>query len=180
MSLLKDTFLYFAKYPEHGGVMKNFNRDTSVLDGYSSFKTDASNIPVKSIIPDITDYVFGIDETTVIKKIKEIAGEYMFLDYGNIPMSHDGIRENTEFLIALHVARPMNVKGLDFAEEIVLADEMLEHIKTIRDHMKDDQRNNPFVKHLSHPHEITPFFARELSNSVGWTLLFRIKGIEIL
>jgi len=182
MSLLRDAFVYYAKFPLKDGVLRNFNKTTStIVSGYDMLKAEITALTTHSLVPEIVDYVVGIDEKTVKARISAIKGIYMFLDYGAIPVSRDEInREYAEFLLALNIARPLNPDKTDYAEEILLGDEMLAIMLQVRDIMKADQRENPFVKQLDFPHEITPFFASELSNSVGWTMIFKTKGLGLL
>jgi hypothetical protein len=181
MSLLKDAFVYFAKFPAHAGVMLSFNRDTSEFSTYAAFKAEIEARAEQSIIPAITDYIFGIDEATVLKKIKSVTGIYLFVDYGALTVNVDQVnRHTTEFQLAITVAKPIDPENMDFAEEVLLGDQLLAHIQTIRDKMLADQREVPWVKDLTFPQEITPVFIRELANSVGWTMMFRKTGIGIL
>ena len=45
--------------------------------------------------------------------------------------------------------------------------------------MRND-KSDSFINRLQFPNEITPFFARELSNSYGWTLMFKMEGIDMI
>jgi hypothetical protein len=181
MSLLKDTFVYFAKFPDRTGVLRSFNRETSTYTGYDAFKAEINALTVHSLIPGILDYIFGIDEATVLKKINEVKGRYMFIDYGAVTISRDNVnRQYHEFQLAVTVAEPIDTESIDFAEEVLLGDEMLANIKVIRDRMLADQREIPWLKDLTFPNEITPVFMRELNNSVGWTMMFRKAGYDLL
>jgi len=182
MSLLADSFKYYAKFPQKDGVLRNFNRaDSTIVTGYSALKAEITALTIHSLIPDIVDFVVGIDQTTIQKRIKNISGIYMFLDYGAIAISKDDIqREYTEFLLALNIARPVDPEKTDYVEEILLGDIMLSYMLQVRDIMKADQLEDPFVKQLDFPHEITPFFAADLSNSAGWTMIFKKKGLGLL
>jgi len=84
-----------------------------------------------------------------------------------------------DFNLALTLAKPTSANSLDYAEEVLLVDELLNTLRQIRDDMRND-RDNPFIKALTFPNEITPFFARELSNSYGWTIMFKMKGVDLV
>ena len=45
--------------------------------------------------------------------------------------------------------------------------------------MKND-RQDPFIKRLTFPQEIQPFWAPALSNSFGWTMVFQMSGIAMI
>jgi hypothetical protein len=68
--------------------------------------------------------------------------------------------------------------SLNSAEEVLLVDELLNTLRQIRADMRAD-KDNPFIKTLIFPNEITPFFAREMSNSYGWTL-FKMQGVDLV
>ena len=61
-------------------------------------------------------------------------------------------------------------------EQVFMADEALIMLLQIRSFMEADSKC-PFVNHLTFPTEITPFFARELSDSTGWTMVFKKRTI---
>ena len=181
MSLLKDAFIYCARFPLHAGVMKTFNRTDSAFTTYTAFKAEVNALAVKSLIPTIEDYICGIDEETVRRKISEVTGKYLFLDYGALFVENDQVnRRTTNFQLAITIAKPIDPENADLAEEVLLADELLADMQTVRDRMLADQRDVPWLKHLTFPHEITPVFIRELKNSVGWTMMFRLSGVGIL
>lgn len=59
----------------------------------------------------------------------------------------------------------------------MLQTDRLRIIATIREDMRSDDSDS-FIRRMMFPNEITPFFARELSNSYGWTLMFKMKGVD--
>lgn len=178
-TLLQDTFLYFAKYPAHLGVMKFFNKN-SADPAYVALKESCQVLPVKDKFPEITDYIFGVNETSVKRKIESIKGIYLFVDYGNINSAEDirNVKHDT-FHMAVTVAQPTSSSSFDLAEELVISDKLLTIISSIRNEMRQD-KEDPFVRRIIFPNDITPFFARELSNSYGWTLMFQLKGVDLV
>ena len=180
-NLLQSIFLYFAKYPAHKGVMQNFNLNNSVREDYQAFKKAAEDLPVRDVFKNIiTDYVFGVNEESVKKRISSISGVYLFVDYGNVTSIEDDRRvKHDDFNLALTLAKPTSANSLNSAEEVLLVDELLNTLRQIRADMRAD-RDNPFIKALVFPNEITPFFAREMSNSYGWTLMFKMQGVDLV
>jgi hypothetical protein len=80
-------------------------------------------------------------------------------------------------LISLTVAIPHKIESQDMVEQVLMADDALMMLLEIRSLMEADSIC-PFVKQITFPTEITPFFARELSDSTGWTLVFKKKTIQ--
>lgn len=181
-SLFRDTFEYFAKFPLQEGVLKLFNSDSSTLfaDEYPAFKAKIEGMAEHSILPGIKGYIFGVDRELVMKRVKELNGFYLFVDYGNMSSERDNyqVKEDT-FLIALTVAIPRDPDSLDNIETLLLAEKALDYIGQIKRKMLLDQRDSPFVQHLTFPNEITPFFARELENSTGSTMLFSKSLVDV-
>jgi len=182
-SVIRDAFEYFAKFPDHAGVMESFNITTSshFEEEYAAFKTTIENLDEHSIIPGIKDYIFGVDEDLVKKRIQDVSGFYLFVDYGSLTSERDQYKVKREsMLLAITVAIPRDLGSLDHVEAVLYADQALDYIRQIRNRMISDQRDSPFLQQLTFPNEITPFFARELQSSTGWTQLFSREGIGLL
>jgi len=179
MNILQTTFLFFAQYPLHAGVMKNFNKSTSTQE-YNDLKTLAQNIPVKDRIPQLTDYVFGVSDEAVKKRIQSISGVYLFVDYGDIRTTTNSLNvKKEEFDISVTVARPFSSNTFDAMEEIVMVDSYLQILADIRKDMREN-RDDPFVRLLTFPTDITPFASAQLNNSYGFSMVFQIQGVELI
>jgi len=178
--ILENTFLFFARYPDHAGVMKNFNKK-SLAENYNAFKSKAEALSVKSKYPEIADYVFGVSDDAVKKRITAITGLYLFVDYGNIRTTENQLKvKKDNFDLSVTIAKPFSSNlGMDSIEEIVIIDRTLELLKLIRNDImaiKDD----PFVKMLTLPTDIIPFSSRELNNSYGFSMIFQLEGIDMI
>lgn len=179
--ILQDIFHYFARYPSLTAVNKFFNRKTisAGTDSYTQMKAKAL-VACKEIFPEITDYIFGVNEDQVKKQISQVRGIYLFIDYGNISSRESALKVKEDAMqLAVTVAKPLSSGTFDMAEELLITEQLLQIITAIRNEMRDD-RSDPFIQRLSFPNDITPFFARELSNSYGWTLMFNITGIDMV
>ncbi len=177
MRLMEDIFLYFARYctPQVVGAFFPSSGDQA----YEALRAAAESI-AGGLCPDIMDYIFGVNEDTVARRISEVQGIYLFVDYGNITSTED-LRnvKSDEFALAVTVAMPTSSNMMDMAQELILSDKLLSILASIREDMRRDESDS-FVSRLLFPNEITPFFARELSNSYGWTMMFKMKGIDWL
>ncbi len=181
MNLITDLINYFAQFPLQEGVLKCFNRKSSSVDGYDDLKTDLTSLETNSLQPDIKDFVIGVNEDVVAKAIANINDIYLFVDYGSIDIDRDNLmRENGTFSIAVTVAMPYHKNELDCMEDMLIAQKTLNLITAIRDKMKSDQTCNPFVKELSFPQEIAPWYSRVFYNSTGWTMVFQKKGVDLV
>jgi len=178
MQILIDTFLYFAKFPQLAGVKKSFNTDRQKIDGYDVFKTRVDDLENgdNSLCPEIIDYVFGVDEKRVKKRIEEFGDYYFFLDYGQVQKTQNQRYGNVtnSFFIALTVARPFSEQEMDDAEEILITQKCYELLQKIYDYLRAD-RGCPIMK-WDFTSGIMPFYAPILNNSIGWTLELTREG----
>lgn len=176
--ILQNIFHYFCRYPSVAAVEKFFNKKNASID-YSVMKAKALDA-CKETFPQITDFIFGVNEEQVRKQISQVRGIYMFIDYGNITSKENAYKVKEDAMqLAITVAKPLSSGTYDQAEEILITEELLKIISSIRRDLRED-RTDPFVQKLTFPNDITPFFARELSNSYGWTLMFNISGIDMV
>lgn len=181
MNTLKDILVYFAKFPLKAGVQNLFQTVTSERASYAALKAQIDALTTHSLVPGITDFVMGLDEQAIKAQIANVTGSYLFVDYGHITSDRDNYqRQNDRILIAITVATPLAKDSMDLVEQVLLSDENLNRLLQIRDIMKADSVCTPFVQQLSFPNEITPFFARELSDSTGWTMVFQKTGIQLV
>ena len=182
-TLMRDTFEYFARFPLLAGVKKNFTKtDSATFTGYAAFKAIIDGLSPHSMLTDITDYIFGVDENIVRKRIQDVSGIFLFVDYGNVVTDRQAplMIENNEFQIAITVARPIKADQIDPIEAVLSAEQTLTLITTIKDQMWTDSRSNYLLKQITFPAEITPWFARDLSDSSGWSMLFSKRGIQFI
>ena len=180
-TLIQDTFKYFAKFPSLAGVLKNFNRPPAA-DGYDTLKASIAALNPNSLIAGLEDYVFGSDMLSIKKRIENATGIYLFVDYGNISDYLEGTArvETGEFTIGVTIARKMIDDNLDQVEQVLLADLTLGMITQLKDFARADARTVSFVKYLTLPVDITPWFAPDLFSSMGWTMTFKVKGASLI
>ena len=178
MNPLRDIFLYFAKFPKKGGVLELFNQDESEFyPDYAPLKAEIEALETHSLVPALKEFVFGVNEDSEKKRIKELDGPYLFIDYGHIMTTENQYQVQTdEMLISLTVAIPHKIESQDIVEQVLMADDALKMLLEIRSLMEADSKC-PFVRHITFPTEITPFFARELSDSTGWTMVFKKRTL---
>ena len=180
-TLLRDAFVYFAKFPLQAGMLKVFKRNDSKISGYSTLKSELEALTVHSLVSGIVNYVFAQDEDTLKKQIEDTNGPFLFLDYGTISSGKDGMQRVTDTMdFALIVAEKFKPEGRDAVEMVLKQDELLNYLRTIREQMIYDQKCSPFVKELDFPHKIDPWYARDMQNATGWAMVFSRSGIGLL
>ena len=181
-TILREAFMYFAKYPKIEGVLSSiFSSETSEITGYSQLQAEVSALAVKSLIPEITNFLFSSNEDKLKKSIEDTAGAFMLLDYGQINCDKDQVqRKNDQIELGIIIARKMNPDQYDMAETILMHDELLNLVRKLREQMIEDSKYHPFVKQINFPHNISPWYARELCHATGFSMMFSKTGIDIV
>lgn len=178
MSILNDIFLYFARFLTPTAMEAAFRlpsgeKHQQLLDMVNSLPTDRQ-------IPGIEDFVFSISRESVQKRIDNIKGVFLFLEYSTITSRIDSVDVKTDSAkVAITIARP-RPQDQDDATEMLWQDEMLGIISAIRKHMRNDLDSELSVWWLRFPTTIQAFVAPSLGNSMGWTMEFEIQGIDIV
>ena len=178
-TIFQDIFLYFARFADKNGVLKNFNK-TSSNEAYNHFLNTVKDLPDIPLIEGIPDFLLAASDDSVKKRIQTFKDTYLFVDYGEISSHQTNLKvQEDEFRLGITVARPLSVNSYTLAEEIILNDQLLDLTLKIRRYMKED-RSDPFIRRLTFPQELQPFYAPELLNSFGWTMVFSMKCVDMI
>lgn len=178
MSILKKLFLYSSQFVSKEGVQRLFVLNTG--HDYTQLQTEAVDVPDTFRNPDITDFIFGVDDRAVTQRISQVKGLYLFVDYSAITSSISTVDVKTDsFHVAMTVARP-SPEDQDQATEMIWQDRALDAMTAIRRRMRDDFDDGNPVFWLKFPTTMQPFVAHALANSLGWTMEFDIQGIDMV
>lgn len=82
MNILQDIFVYFARYVTSDVVDRFFTKASGDED-YIRLRTRA-RAAAEGRFPELTDYIFGVQEESVTRRIGQVKGVYLFVDYGGI------------------------------------------------------------------------------------------------
>lgn len=181
-SILREAYLYFAKFPKLEGVISSmFRTGKTDITGYSELVTETGNLDPHSLIPGIRNFLFSSNEEKLKKSIDDTPGTFMLLDYGQLSCSQDNIKRlNDEIEFGIIIARKIEADKYDMAEIILMQDELLNMIRLVREQMILDSKYHPFVKQITFPHKINPWYARELQNATGFSMMFSKTGIDMV
>lgn len=143
-------------------------------------KEEALSVPDDNRNDDISDFICGVDEQAVQKRISQVSGLYLFVDYSAITSSISSVDVKTDsFRIAVTIAKPMP-EDHDQASELIYQDKALNALRIIRKKMRDDFDAANAVFWLNFPTTVQPFVAHALANSIGWTMEFNVQGVDIV
>lgn len=179
-SLLTELFLFYARFPDREGILPLFNRGKSDLKGYADLLEKIEAMGEHSLLPEISQYVFGPNFDAVAARVHNIpSGKYyLFVDYGEIGCETDNrnrLRDSVR--LAVTVACKLKEFSGDLVEQLLLSDNCLSMLTAIRNDVLRRERQEYRIKNISAGHSLAPFIARELS-SAGWTMFFNREGYD--
>ena len=131
--------------------------------------------------PEIKYFAFGVDEQTLRERVSTFDDYYMFVDYGEFDSNRDDKNRLIDsWQLAVTVAQPLASRTLlpDEVDEYHL--QSFEITARIRARMLEQQHSHPWLQYLSDNHGIAPFIAPEICRSVGHSILFQLKGLDLL
>ena len=158
-----------------------FRAGKITVTGYAALKAEVEALTVNSLVPEILNFLFSSNEDKLKSEIEDTKGVFMLLDYGQLDSSIDSIRRrNDQFELGIIIARKLKPDDYDMAEILLLQDELLNTMRRVREQMITDSKCHPFVKQLELPHKINPWYARDLHNATGFSMMFSKSGIDII
>lgn len=175
---ITDIFRYFAAFVPKEALSRVFNN----ADGqdYTQLKEELLNASDELRIPQIKDFIFGIDASSVQQRITSVKGLYLFVDYGNITSYIDRTDVKTD---RQHLSLTVAIPTADNADQLRKAidqDSCLSVLKIIRDRMREDDYKYGVNWLPSDASTLQPFAAKELANSFGWSLDVNIEAVDKL
>lgn len=179
VTLIKDIFMFFARFPQKSGVLEVFNNGRSELPEYAEWMQEVNNLPA-ALLPDLKHYIFGPDAQSVANAISAAQDCFMFVDYGQIEneIAPPNVRRES-FLIAITIAFPGRDSGNDLVERAIKSDRALDMLCRMRHIMIQEEKCVPWLKNFQTDHIITPWLSYDMP-SYGWTVIIRRQGYDML
>lgn len=176
--IIKDLFHYFSDFVPVDVLDRLFHASTG--SDYDTLRSAAASRCSERRIPIIRDFIFGIEAESLQKRISQVTGTYLFVEYSTITSTVDEqVDVKTDAMhVAVTVAAPQNTDQ-DQAAELLNQDRCLEVLAAIRREMRDDIDGDA-VRWMRFPTSIQPFVAKALANSMGWTMEFDVAGVDIV
>lgn len=175
--IVKDLFLYLAAFLPKEALRDFFQ--VSQGRGYEDLRTAAMSLPDDRVIPGLAALVYGIDDESVRQRISSICGMYVFAEYGQCTSYIDAVDVKTDKMhLALTVAESLP-DDADQAQQLLSQDRTLKVAASIRRVMRSDYD----LGCLWLPAEastLTPFRAKGLANSFGWTLEWNTAMTDLI
>lgn len=178
-NLIINLLLYFARFPSRQAILDIFNKGRSDIPGYEALKNIISAMPGDPVLPDIENFVFGPNLDAVKKRISQIAGYYLFVDYSNIASQVDKSNRIADtFTLAATIAYKTSEFAGDLIDQALISASTLDMLVKMRNQMIAEQREKISYRFISDKHSINPFISPEFE-SIGWTLMFEQSAPDI-
>lgn len=176
--MILDTLKYFATFVPLRALHNFFLYNGG--DDYVRLKKEILSERSERRIDAVTDYLFGINNESLRRRISSITGIYLLVDYANITSTintTDCKKDTLHFAVTVAAPHPSDE---DWVNEALLQQKCLDILTAIRRAMRNDWRDSDQTHWLVFPTTIAPFSSRELANSFGWTMEFDIEGVDIV
>ena len=95
MTIFQDIFLYFARFADRNGVLKNFTKNSG-SDEYNWFKAAVDMLPESPIISGINDFILAASEESVKKRILTFKSTFLFVDFGEVSSRQSSLKVQEE------------------------------------------------------------------------------------
>lgn len=168
---------YFAQYPQKEGVISMFSNGASRFPQYSALLEYVKGLPAP-FMPALENLVFGQSYDDVKRRVDDITGNYLFIDFGEFSSSRDS---RNSILDQQKLAATIAMKVTDSADMIEIAiasDITLSLLASLRKKLILDSRSNSWLDKISDNHDIVPFVSPEFK-SIGWTLMFSSSAADL-
>lgn len=181
--MIKDLFLYFARFPKRSGVTAMFTNGQSDYAEYQQLTEAIGEMEDEPIIPDIENYVYGQDFDELKARVEKIFGSWLFADYGEFTFSEDRTPGSMKCQqqLAVTVAVKLSDRA-DMVERMIAEDKTLSWVNTIYARILADSSTGetPWLSRMPVADaQIVPFVASELK-SWGWTLIISADAADTL
>lgn len=177
--MILDLFKYFARFPKKEGVISMFANGSSDFVQYAELIGYVRNLP-EPVMPGLENLVFGQSYEYVKRRVDNIIGNYLFVDFGEFTSSRD---THNSILDSQKLAATIAMKVSDSADmvETAIASEItLSLLAELRKRLILDSRSEdlPWLDKISAGHDIIPFVSSEFK-SMGWTLMFSSAATDL-
>ncbi len=181
VTLIKDIFMFFARFPQKAGVLEMFTNGRSDLPEYTQWMQEVNNLPDDPLLGDIKHYVMGVDPENVVSRISTFSDCFLFVDYGQIENEIDRVNNRREsWIIAITIAYPSRDSNNDLVERAIKSDRALDLLCRLRHILIQEEKCIPWLKNFQADHIITPWVSDDMASSYGWTVIIRRQGFDLL
>lgn len=179
--IIKDIFLYFARFPKREGLEAMFTMGASSFPEYGELQAALTSMQDCELVPDIDNYVYGQSLEDLQQRVSRLFGSWLYVDYGEFTArdSHGSMDVSQRIAVTVAIRLSQNA---DMAERMIASDRALAMLSKVHAYMMADAERG-YIDWLMREDilkaEIVPFVATELS-SFGWTLFVNATAPDML
>ena len=176
--MIKELFLYFARFPKCDGVKAIATMGDSDFNEYAQLLTMLDMMDDCERVPHIDNYVYGQSMDDLQQRIGKLFGSWMMVDYGELSLQAD---RHGSVTVSQQVAVTVAIKmrqNCDMMERMIASDRTLDMLRRVFAFLwadSDNGRIDWLTRGDLQRAEMVPFVASELS-SYGWTLIFQTSA----
>ncbi len=176
---IKDLFKYFAAFVPVDALQRIFQTPEGVE--YGALQQECLGATSDHRLEGITDFIFGINSEKITKRISDVTGVYLFVEFSRVTSTINAKvdRKDDSFHVAVSVAAPQP-DNYDLVQSALDQDKTLTLISAIRRYMRDDDDPQRGINWMDFPATLSVWSSKELANSYGWSMEFDIKGVDIV
>jgi len=182
--MLIDLIKEFALLCDRDGVLKNFDKTVKNMHpDYEALRSSIAADTTVPILPELTDFVFGLDPDAANEHMRNVKGPFMLLDYGLFRGSNIFATggSNIDFMFSCIIAMPGNKRKLDPIEDALWRNTLLAYAKRMLKHFEQRDKNTCAVNRMLNGNfTITPVDPMILLNCIGWDVSFTKNGSAFL
>jgi len=175
--MIDKVILYFGKYLGMEYVLKNFKRGTSGVS-YNALKAQVELLPAIGLIPELKEYIFGIDEDVLADRLAAAKGFMLFVEFGTINgrETQPGMVVESAMQLAISIGYNGDNKGRDEVELMLIRGECLRMLNVLLAQMLADRKakNCDMLRGFEIPKQIFPIPQKALFGVVGYTAFLEL------
>jgi hypothetical protein len=162
-------------------VLKNFKRGTSGVS-YNALKAQVELLPAVGLIPELKEYIFGIDEDVLSERLKSAKGFMLFVEFGTIngTETQPGMVVESAMQLAVSIGYNGDNKSRDEVELMLIRGECLRMLNVLLGQMLADRKakNCDMLRGFDVPKQVFPIPQKALFGVIGYTTFIELQIIE--
>lgn len=177
--MILEIFKYFARFVPVAALENIFQLPTDAA--YRALKDEVLADTSDHRLQGLTDFVFGADADKLTKRITDIRGTYLCVEFSTVNSTIDSqVDVKTDLIrVGVTVATP-HPDNYDLVATAIDQDKTLALLSAIRQYMRDDDDPQRGIYWMDYPATLSVWSSKELANSHGWTMQFNIKGVNVI
>ena len=182
--ILLDVLKTFAAMPNRQGVLKAFDKAASgsKFPAYPALRNQIEALPTPVVLPEITDFIFGLDAETINDHIRNIKDVFMMVEYGVFQGNSlfDVRNRDVDFLLTIFIGKTNQGRNLHIIEHTMLMDELLTYVQRMLQHIEQTDRDRcGATRYMDGAVTILPIQPLILLNCHGWEVSFKKKANDL-